>query len=97
MSRFEDINALEDQRVHHRAGFFRTESEGVREYLVLPEAFKREVCVGFDTKMAERILVAQGWIAPGGDGRHTQKPRLPGIGTRTRVYVFTRKIWESDE
>ena len=34
-------------------------------------------------------------IVRGGDGRGTQKPRLPGIGT-TRVYVFTNK-WADAE
>ena len=46
---------------------------------------------------AEKLLVAKGWIAAGGDGRPTQKPRLPGIGTTTRVYVLTSKVWEDEE
>ena len=98
-SRFEDVNADESRRIINRAGFFRigSEGDGIREFLVLPESFKREVCNGFDAKVATRVLVAHGWIAPGGDGRPTQKPRLPGIGTGTRVYVFTSKMWESDE
>lgn len=94
-SRFEDVAATIDQRVNNRAGFYRTVIDGSREFLVLPEAFKRDVCAGFDLKMAIRCLVAQGWIAPGGDGRPTQKPRLPGIGT-ARVYVFTSK-WADAE
>jgi putative DNA primase/helicase len=53
------------------------------------------VCAGFDLKAATRCLLAQGWIVPGGDGRPTQKPRLPGIGT-ARVYVFTNK-WAAAE
>ena len=70
-------------------------ADGAREYLVLPEALKRDVCAGFDLKAATRCLLAQGWIVPGGDGRPTQKPRLPGIGT-ARVYVFTTK-WADAE
>ena len=70
---------------------------GNARFLVLPETFKREVCAGFDARAAIRVLVANGWIAAGGDGRPTQKPRLPGIGTATRVHVFTSKVWESDE
>jgi len=96
-SRFEDINATAEQRIHNRAGFFRAGANGEREYLVLPESFKRDVCAGFDSRAAIRVLLAHGWIAPGGDGRPTQKPRLPGMGTATRVYVFTGKVWESDE
>jgi uncharacterized protein (DUF927 family) len=94
-SRFEDMGAQVDQRVINRAGFYRTGLEGEREFLVLPEAFKRDVCPGFDLKAATRCLLAQGWIVPGGDGRPTQKPRLPGIGT-ARVYVFTNK-WAGAE
>lgn len=96
-SRFEDISATAEQRIVNRAGFFRDSLGGGREFLVLPEAFKNEVCRGLDAKAAEKLLLAKGWIQPGGDGRPTQKPRLPGLGTATRVYVFTSKLWEADE
>ena len=96
-SRFEDVNATAEQRIINRAGFFRTGANGEREFLVLPETFKRDVCAGFDARAAIRVLLAHGWIAAGGDGRPTQKPRVPGMGTATRVYVFTGKAWESDE
>jgi uncharacterized protein (DUF927 family) len=94
-SRFEDMGAALDQRVVNRVGFYRTGVQGTREFLVLPEAFRREVCAGFDAKAATRCLLAQGWIMPGGDGRPTHKPRLPGIGT-ARVYVLTNK-WADAE
>ena len=96
-SRFEDVNATQDQRIINRAGFYRTGASGAREFLVLPEAFKRELCEGLDDRAAAKTLVAHGWIAAGGDGRATQKPRLPGMGTGARVYVFTGKLWEGDE
>ena len=95
-SRFEDVDAPHDQRIINRAGFFRTGTDTRREFLVLPETFKREVCAGFDVKAATRCLIAQGWIAPGNDGRATQKPRLRNMGT-ARVFVFTSKMWEGDE
>ena len=94
-SRFEDMGASIDQRVINRAGFYRAGMDGTREFLVLPEAFRRDVCAGFDIKVATQCLLAQGWIVPGGDGRPTQKPRLPGIGL-ARVYVFTNK-WADAE
>jgi len=94
-SRFEDVGASIDQRVINRAGFYRAGMEGTREFLVLPEAFKRDVCAGFDLQAATQCLLAQGWIVPGSDGRPTQKPRLPGIGT-ARVYVFTNKWADAD-
>ncbi len=94
-SRFEDMAATGDQRIINRAGFYRTGANGEREFLVLPEAFKREVCQGFDAKAATLALVAAGWVDPGKDGRDTQKPRIPGIGP-TRCYVFTARMWEGE-
>ena len=84
-----------EQRTINRAGFVRTTADGVREFMVLPEAFKREVCAGFDAKAVTAALIQAGWIAPGGDGRATQKPRIPGIGT-TRCYIFTSRMWDSE-
>ena len=97
-SRFENksmsMTMTTDQRIINRAGFYETGPDGTREFLVFPEAFEREVCAGFDLKMAKRHLIAQGWITPDGN-RATQKPRLPGMGS-TRVYVFTNK-WAEGE
>lgn len=94
-SRFEEVAAGLDQRVVNRAGFYRKGPDGTRMYLVLPEAFKRDVCAGFDLKGAERCLLANGWIVPGGDGRPKQKPRLSDLGTQW-VYVFTNKWAEAE-
>ena len=85
-----------DRPIVNRAGFVRTMDDGGREFLVLPEVFRREVCAGFDAKAATRALIEAGWIEPGEGGRTTQKPRIPGIGT-TRCYVFTGRMWEGDE
>lgn len=94
-SRFEDMTSTHDQRIINRAGFYRIGTNGEREFLVMPEAFKREVCQGFDIRSATAALVAAGWVEPGKDGRDTQKPRIPGIGP-TRCYVFTSRMWEGE-
>lgn len=96
-SRFEDVDAREDQRIINRAGFYRPGPAGVREYIVLPEAFKRDFCGSQDERAAAKVLVAQGWIAPGGDGRTKQKLRLPGMAATTWAYVFTGKALEGAE
>ena len=93
------MNGTEGQRVINRAGFYRANAKGAhgeetREYLVLPEAFKREVCVGIDCKFAKRVLLDHGWLVPGAD-RTAQKIRLPGMGP-TWVYVFSPKMWEAE-
>jgi len=94
-SRFESVDATENLRIVNRAGFYRGDG-GVREFLVLPEAFKREVCQGLDTRTAMAVLVKAGWLQPGNDGKTAQKPRLPGLGP-TRCYVFTGRMWEGDQ
>lgn len=93
-SRFEDIAADESQRIINRAGFYRTNAEGHREYMVLPEVFRQEVCRGFDPKAAVPTLIQVGWLIPASDG-NTQKPRLPELGT-TRVYVFGAGMWREE-
>jgi len=93
-SRFQDTS-IEDQRIINRAGFFRSASDGQREYLVLPGCFRGEVCAGFDPKSAAKILRERGWLLTGSD-RATQKVRLPGM-VPTWVYVFGARMWEGDE
>jgi len=94
-SRFERLNGSGHQHIPNRAGFCRDDPMSKREYLVLPEAFKREVCHGFDLKPATRILLDAGWLTPGADGRATQKPRLPDTGP-TRCYVINSTMWDSE-
>jgi uncharacterized protein (DUF927 family) len=93
-SRFQDAVG-DGQHIIDRAGFFRSSSDNPREFLVLPECFRREVCVGFDLKYATRILREHGWLLAGND-KAAQKIRLPGLGP-TRAYVIGAKMWESDE
>jgi putative DNA primase/helicase len=92
-SRFEDVTS-KDQRVISRAGFFRADAAGNREYLVLPEVFKQAVCSGFDCRAATHTLQARGWLLPGRD-RATQNVRLPGIGV-TRIYALGGRMWEDE-
>lgn len=95
-SRFEATSSTSEQRVNSRAGFFRSNAEGPREYLVLPQVFKSEVCKGFELKAAVKVLRTHGWLIPASDNKTTQKPRLPEIGP-TRVYVIGGKMWEHEE
>lgn len=94
-SRFESMTATHEQRIINRAGFIRSNTNGDNEYLVLLEAFKSELCKGYDSRKAAKTLVAAGWIVPGKDGNPTQKPRLPGMGT-ARCYVFAPAMWEGE-
>lgn len=95
-SRFEDMAATVEQRIPNRAGFWRDGEDGARQFLVLPEVFKREVCQGFDAKAAAQVLVKAGVILAGKDGKASRSTRLPGIPA-ARVYAFTGKVWEGNE
>jgi putative DNA primase/helicase len=95
-SRFDDLRATTDRTIINRAGFFRDAPEGGgREYLVLPGAFRQDICAGFDAKHAAKVLLATGWLRPDRDGKSTRPERLPGM-ERTRCYVFTPAMWAED-
>jgi putative DNA primase/helicase len=95
-SRLEPLRyAQEAPPVRDRAGFRRFDAEGVTEYLVLQEAFKRELCAGFDARLAARALVEASWLKPSGDGRPSQVVRIPGLGA-VRLFIFDpRKVHNS--
>jgi uncharacterized protein (DUF927 family) len=91
-SRFESINATNEPRIINRAGFYRADEYGKREYLVLPESFRREVCGGVDSRAAALVLRKAGWLIPGEGKNMQRKESLPGMG-QTRCYVFTGHMW----
>ncbi len=91
-SRFDNAREPNNERILHRAGFYRTDDEGYRVFMVLPEVFKNELCKGFEPRMATRILINAGWLTPAPDGKASHKPRIKGVGT-PRLYFFTDKIW----
>lgn len=93
LSRFENIKHTNQERIPNRAGFYMTDNEGFRLFMVLTEVFKNELCKGFEPKTVVHVLLNAGWLKPSGDGQPTHKPRVPGVGT-PRLYVFTKKIWD---
>lgn len=92
-SRFESMDAANDQRVPNRAGFYRQASGDQREYLVLPGVFKSEVCKGLDHRTVAKQMADCGWLKVEKDGGKTASVKLPGMG-KTRVYLFTPAMWE---
>lgn len=92
-SRFQDVTDT-FARVVNRAGFKRTLPGGGTEYLILPEAFRREVCAGYDARATAQTLAGRGFLTRG-DGRNLAKAeQLPELG-RTRVYVVSAKVLEA--
>ncbi|STX40334.1 inner membrane protein [Legionella donaldsonii] len=94
-SRFDSAREPNNERIQHRAGFYKTDEQGFRVYMVLSEVYRKEICQGFDPKLVTKVLLDAGWIIPGNDGKSSQKPRIKGVGI-PRCYVFTERLW-SDE
>ncbi|MDZ7641637.1 MAG: DUF927 domain-containing protein [Desulfurivibrio sp.] len=96
-ARFENADASDEMKVIQRVGFYRYLDDGRREFLVFPEAYRRELCEGHDSRWATKVLLTHGLLLPGTDGASSQKPRLPGLGP-TRCYIFdSAKIWGDDD
>lgn len=87
-SRFESMSDSSEQRIPHRAGFYRDTIDGTREYLFLPETFKQELCKGFDEKLVKKTLQNAGMLIPGNGKRLNQVARIPAISGQSRVYVI---------
>lgn len=91
-SRFTDWDAGEHApRTISRAGYRRAGPDGPTFYIET-EAFRREVCAGFDAGAVARVLADAGVLQVAGDGRPTLKMRLPDR-RNTRVYVVTPALW----
>ncbi len=70
--------------------------EGVSfEYFVLAEAFRAEICQGFDYQAVCRVLLDHGCLAPDKGRAFDCKARLPGIGKAT-CYRITPAIFDLD-
>ncbi|WP_412757965.1 DUF927 domain-containing protein [Legionella bozemanae] len=91
-SRFDSANSPNNDKILNRAGFYQTDGEGFRIYMVLTETYKNELCKGFDQRTVTRVLLQAGWLKAASDGKASHKPRIKGVGT-PRLYVFTGKIW----
>lgn len=91
-SRFDNVRSPNNEKILNRAGFYQTDDEGFRIYMVLTEVFKNELCKGFEQRTVTKTLLQAGWLKPASDGSASHKPRVKGVGT-PRLYVFTNKIW----
>jgi len=92
-SRFSDTGDTSNRVTINRAGFRASTTDG-QEYFVMTEAYKREVCAGFDMKAVTKVLMDAEWIEQGADGKASQARKLPGMN-KARFYVFTSKMWEA--
>ena len=91
-SRFEPLVPDPDNKkiVHQRAGFHHN-----REYFVLPETFKTELCAGYDYKLVAETLIVKGYMVRS-KNRLTESKRIPALGTKpTWVYHITADLFSN--
>jgi uncharacterized protein (DUF927 family) len=92
-SRFAPWDALDGRATINRAGFRREAGDGSGvAFYVLPEAFKSDMCAGFDHRAVARALADAGALTPDTDGGHTKPHKLPGLGL-TRCVRINSAIW----
>ncbi|MEX8518260.1 MAG: DUF927 domain-containing protein [Leptothrix sp. (in: b-proteobacteria)] len=65
----------------------RSTDAGLIEYLVMPEAFKHEVCKGLDAHFVAKVLKEAGCLKHE-SGRDTIRQRLPGIGKAPVFHIL---------
>lgn len=91
-SRFQAFGEQEGEaKIINRAGFRRKDDDGRWEYLVLPEAWKSEVCAGQDARALARELQRRSFLVPGSDGKPQSTHKLPGMGAK-RCYHLSAEI-----
>jgi len=85
-----------DDYCDSRAGAGGRIAEGfLVEYLILPEAFKNEVCKGLDAQFVADMLNKAGHLKTDKDGRFTHRLRAPGMGL-TRVFHVLPSVFDRD-
>jgi uncharacterized protein (DUF927 family) len=99
-SRFQDATPKTDhqgnpiqEKVINRAGFKHIDEDSEMEYWILPEAYRQEVCKGFDSTEVARALVERGYMEKDSDGKFSVRRSLPELG-RKRVYVLRAGVLE---
>lgn len=73
----------------------RTTQGALVEFMVLPQAFSREVCKGFDPNAVATVLRAAGHLRTDGQ-RLTNRVRLPGMG-KVAVFHIKPSIFGGDD
>lgn len=97
-SRFENEDrSAETITIHNRAGFVRNLGKDRKEFCILPETFKREVCQGFDYLEVAHTLEFRGMLERGEGKNWPAKRYWPSEQKYTRFFVVKGSIFESEE
>lgn len=91
-SRFEPLHGERLVVIHNRAGFWRDDGLGQREYLIPARTWTNEVCRGLSSQRVAKLLVDRGHLVPDGSGKTSRPDNAPGMG-KARFYVVKQSIF----
>lgn len=93
-SRFQSVSGEGQTIVHNRAGFWRADAGGNREYII-PASSWPEVCRGAPggPKTVSALLLRRGHLSAGNDGKASVSMTVPGM-PKTRCYVVNASLFE---
>ncbi len=80
---------LDDRPIINRVGFKRYIKNDVHYYFT-PEAWRQEVCKGFDLGFVNKTLADKKILLPRPDGKLQRTERLPGYEKPTSCYVISQ-------
>ncbi|MDC4317715.1 DUF927 domain-containing protein [Acinetobacter baumannii] len=78
------------QRIQNRIGYYDEEN---KRYLVYPELFKSEICVGLNYRAVTKVLLAHKWIDCDQQGKSSKLARLPDNPKAVRVLHFNENMF----
>ena len=92
-SRFEDAwSSGFPEKIINRVGFRKREGpNGEWQYMVLPEAWRTEVCKGFNAAEIAREMVKRKMLVPDSGGKTSKSVKVKGHG-KVRLYVLADNI-----
>ena len=81
-----------EEKIVNRAGYWKHDENGEKLFLVFREAFRDQVCVGFDAQAVAAELANQDLLIRGEGKNLAKKERVPG--DKDRFYVIRERIIE---
>lgn len=88
----------DDRPTINRVGFRRPDGEAGTEYFILGEAWRSELCNGFDPGAVARAMVERGLLLPDvSDKKPQSRHRLPGMRGKIRCYHLSASILEDGD
>jgi putative DNA primase/helicase len=88
----QEIVNLSERPTMHRLGFRKRTDAREIDYYVLPEAWRNELCIGYNAQALARELAQLGFLIRGNDGKLASAHKPPGQAQTMRLYHLSAAI-----